>query len=305
MGTQPLTIPGGKAPGPGGAAHPEPEPRSSAPKGGEARAGAAAPSGDGASAASRASARLIRSGGVGKAKVLVVEDSRTQADWLEQVLSREGHEVILAGDGREAERRIVADKPDLVLLDLILPDREGLEVLRFIKTARAEESFTPVILLSVKSDLDSRVKGLNRGADDFIAKPFADAEILARVAAMLRIKALQDELRFAKSQLEQLSITDGLTGLCNHRHFQERLRVEVQRAQRYSDPVSLIMLDLDHFKDVNDRYGHPFGDRVLRETAELIRKSIRDPDICARYGGEEFTVILPKTPVSGALGSRT
>jgi len=237
---------------------------------------------------------------VATARVLVVEDSRTQADWLVQVLAREGYEVQVAADGREAIRRVRMEPPDLVLLDMILPDMDGLEVLRVLKS-RAEEQFIPVILLSVKSDLDSRVAGLRIGADDFLAKPFADAEIQARAAAMLRIKNLQDQLRTAKGQLEKLSVTDGLTGLYNHRHFEERLHEEFRRTQRYSDPVSLIMLDLDHFKDVNDRYGHPFGDRVLRETAELIRSSIRDPDICARYGGEEFAIILPKTQLQGAL----
>jgi diguanylate cyclase (GGDEF)-like protein len=237
---------------------------------------------------------------VGTARVLVVEDSRTQAEWLAQVLSREGYEVVIASDGREAIRRVRSDPPDLVLLDMILPDMDGLEVLRVLKS-RTDEQFIPVILLSVKSDLDSRVTGLRIGADDFLAKPFADAEILARAGAMLRIKSLQDQLRTAKEQLEKLSATDGLTGLYNHRHFEERLNEEFRRAQRYSDPVSLVMLDLDHFKSVNDRYGHPFGDRVLRTTAELLRSSLRDPDICARYGGEEFAVILPKTHLQGAL----
>jgi len=234
------------------------------------------------------------------ARILVVEDSRTQAEWLSQVLKREGYEIALAADGREAIRRVRTDPPDLVLLDMILPDMDGLEVLRVIK-AKSDEHFIPVILLSVKSDLESRGAGLRIGADDFLAKPFADAEIQARAAAMLRIKSLQDQLRAAKVQLERLSITDGLTGLYNHRHFEERLAEEFRRSQRYSDPVSLMMLDLDHFKEVNDRFGHPFGDRVLRGTAALIRTSIRDPDICARYGGEEFAVILPKTHLQGAL----
>jgi two-component system, cell cycle response regulator len=243
---------------------------------------------------------VIHSRPVAPSRVLIVEDSRTQAEWLDQVLSREGYEVAVARDGREAIRRMRSEPPDLVLLDMILPDMDGLEVLRVIK-ARSEEHFVPVILLSVKSDLDSRVAGLRIGADDFLAKPFADAEIQARAAAMLRIKSLQDQLRAAKGQLEKLSVTDGLTGLYNHRHFQERLADEFRRGQRYADPVSLIMMDLDHFKAVNDRFGHPFGDRVLRETAELIRSSIRDPDICARYGGEEFAIILPKTHLQGAL----
>jgi len=202
-----------------------------------------------------------------RAKILVVDDSRTQLEWLVSVLEREGYQVRTASGGKEAIRNVRAEPPDLVLLDMILPDMDGLEVLRIVK-ARPEDRFIPVIILSVKSDLDSKVTGLRIGADDFLAKPFAEAELLARCAAMLRIKVLQEEFR---------------------------------RAARYSDPVSLIMIDLDHFKQVNDRYGHPFGDVVLRGTAERIRASTRDPDVCARYGGEEFTVILPKTHLSGAL----
>jgi diguanylate cyclase (GGDEF)-like protein len=234
------------------------------------------------------------------AKILVVDDSRTQLDWLVQVLEREGYRVDTAGDGKDAIRRVRADPPDLVLLDMILPDMDGLEVLRIVKS-RPEDQFIPVIILSVRSDLDSKVTGLRIGADDFLAKPFAEAEILARCAAMLRIKSLQDQLRSTQRKLAEQAITDELTGLKNRRAFDERLAEEFRRAQRYSDPVSLIMLDLDHFKRVNDKYGHPFGDVVLRGAAERIRSSTRDPDICARYGGEEFAVILPKTHLSGAL----
>jgi diguanylate cyclase (GGDEF)-like protein len=230
----------------------------------------------------------------------VVDDSRTQLDWLVQVLLRVGYEVITAATGREAVVKARTQSPDLVLLDMILPDMDGLEVLRLIK-ARPDDQFIPVIILSVKSDLDSKVTGLRIGADDFLAKPFAEAEILARCAAMLRIKTLQDQLRATQRKLEEQSITDGLTGLKNRRLFDERLDEEFRRAQRYSDPVSLIMVDLDHFKQVNDRFGHQMGDVVLREAAACIRASIRDPDICARYGGEEFAVILPKTHLSGAL----
>jgi diguanylate cyclase (GGDEF)-like protein len=235
-----------------------------------------------------------------RARILVVEDSRAQLERVVEVLAKEGYEVITAGDGREAVKKAAADAPDLVLLDMVLPDMDGLEVLRIVKAARGDQ-FLPVILLSIKSDLDSRVTGLRIGADDFLAKPFADAEVLARAAAMLRIKQLQDQLREAKKLMEKLSIEDGLTKLYNHRHFQDELKREFGRAQRYNDPLSLIMIDLDHFKDVNDRYGHPFGDKVLRETAALVRGSVRDHDLCARYGGEEFAVILPKTMMTGAL----
>jgi len=237
---------------------------------------------------------------VPSSKILVVDDSRVQLDWLVQVLEREGYAVSGAADGKEAIRKVRTDPPDLVLLDMILPDMDGLEVLRIVK-ARPEDQFIPVIILSVKADLDSKVTGLRIGADDFLAKPFAEAEILARCAAMLRIKHLQERLREMQKKLEEQSMTDSLTGLKNRRFFDERLNEEFRRAQRYGDYLSLIMIDLDHFKEVNDRFGHPAGDAVLREGALLIRASIRDPDICARYGGEEFAVILPKTHMSGAL----
>jgi diguanylate cyclase (GGDEF)-like protein len=257
-----------------------------------------------------------------RARILVVDDSPTQLDAIVQVLAREGYDVRTAADGKEAIRKVHGDGPDLVLLDLILPDMDGLEVLRIVKAPRPDGEFTPVIILSSKTDLDSKVRGLRIGADDYLAKPPADREILARVEAMLRIKRLQDELRGTKRELEdkqrqleekqrqleqqsvllaEQSITDPLTALKNRRFFDERLVEEFRRAQRYSDPVSLMMIDLDHFKLVNDRHGHQAGDLVLREAGALIRGSIREPDICARYGGEEFAVILPKTHMSGAL----
>ena len=241
-------------------------------------------------------------------RVLVVDDSPALLDQLAQVLSRDGYDVRRARDGKEALRAFRGDLPDLVFLDLVLPDMDGLELLRILKAPRGDEQFIPVIILSAKSDIDSKVRGLRIGADDFLAKPFAEAEILARAQAMLRIKSLQDELRRARreleekqKQLEEQSITDSLTGLRNRRFFDERLAEEFRRAQRYADPVSLMMIDLDHFKAVNDQHGHLAGDSVLREAAALIRASIREPDICARFGGEEFAVILPKTHMSGAL----
>lgn len=240
-------------------------------------------------------------------KILVVDDSPVQLDRVVQLLERHGYTVTTAQDGREALRKVVSDPPDLVLLDRVLPDMDGLEVARFVK-ARPAEQFIPVIVLSVKADIESKVKGLQIGASDYIAKPFADQEVLARCDAMLHIKRLQEELRDAQARLREAnakladqSLTDPLTGLRNRRFFDERLPEEFRRAQRYGDHLSLIMIDLDHFKSVNDRFGHLAGDAVLRETGSLIRASIRDPDICSRYGGEEFAVILPKTHLSGAL----
>jgi diguanylate cyclase (GGDEF)-like protein len=235
-----------------------------------------------------------------RAKILVVDDSQAQREQLAQVLRAEGYEVVEARDGRETIKAVRTAQPDLVLLDMILPDMDGREVLRLIKPRDADQ-FMPVIILSVKGDVATKVEGLRIGADDFLVKGVEEPEILARCQAMLRIKGLQERLREMQRKLEEQTITDGLTGLRNRRFFDERLHEEFRRAQRYGDYLALIMLDLDHFKLVNDRHGHPAGDAVLREAAVLIRASIRDPDICARYGGEEFAVILPKTHMSGAL----
>jgi diguanylate cyclase (GGDEF)-like protein len=177
---------------------------------------------------------------------------------------------------------------------------DGREVLRLIKP-RDTDQFMPVIILSMKGDVATKVEGLRLGADDFLVKGVEDPEIIARCQAMLRIKSLQERLREMQRTLEEQSITDSLTNLKNRRFFDERLHEEFRRAQRYGDYLALIMVDLDHFKRVNDRFGHLAGDAVLREAAALIRASLRDPDICARYGGEEFAVILPKTHMQGAL----
>jgi diguanylate cyclase (GGDEF)-like protein len=233
-------------------------------------------------------------------KILVVDDAKTQLDWLVGVLEREGYDVRTAITGEEAIKSVRLDPPDLVLLDMVLPGLGGLEVLRIVK-ALPDEHFIPVIITSQKTDTESKVKGLRIGADDYVSKPLEESEILARCNAMLRIKTLQDQLRAKERLLEEMSVTDSLTRLKNRRFFDERLSEEFRRAQRYSDPLSLIMVDLDHFKEINDQFGHPAGDTVLREAGDVIRASTREPDICARYGGEEFAVILPKTHLTGAL----
>jgi two-component system, cell cycle response regulator len=234
-----------------------------------------------------------------KGRILVVDDSRAQAERVGNVLAREGYDVSFAPDGAAALRRVLAAPPDVLLLDLVLPDQSGIEVLRKVK--RLPGVFFPVIIFSAQDDLKARVNGLKNGAEDYVSKEADEAELLARVGAMMRIKDLQDRLRGVNDRLERLSVTDGLTELFNHRHFQTRLREEFGRAQRYGDPLSLLMIDLDRFKAVNDRWLHTFGDKVLREVAVLIRNSVRDHDVSARYGGEEFAVILPKTHLANAL----
>jgi diguanylate cyclase (GGDEF)-like protein len=233
-------------------------------------------------------------------RVLIVQDSLVEAASLADVLSGRGYVTDCVPRGADAIREACGSAPpDIAVMDAVLPDMDGVQALRAMKE-QLHPGFFPVILLSGRADADSRVSGLLGGADDVISKPCQGAEISARVTAMLRIKAAQDALRVAKLELERQSITDPLTGLFNRRYFQYRLDQEIERSKRHGDPVSLLLIDLDHFKKVNDRHGHTVGDAVLCRTAELLSGELRRLDVCTRWGGEEFAVIMPNTDGSGA-----
>ena len=236
-----------------------------------------------------------------KAKVLLVEDDPVQASATKEILKKVGYEILWAEDGINAIKLVKTEKPDIVLLDVILPGMDGYEVCRWLKLEESTKGI-PVIMLTVKKELADKISGLQIGADDYLPKPYNELELNARIYASLRTKALQDELRLKNKQLEELldkvnymAITDALTGLYNRRRFHDVLVSEFERAKRYSTPFSLVMLDIDHFKKINDSYGHDVGDTVLKEVSAILMKSIREIDTAARYGGEEFMVILPST----------
>lgn len=233
-------------------------------------------------------------------RVLIVEGSRAGSMALTGALARDGYVTHCVRRGSDGLRAALSGAPpDLVLVGARLPDQDGLAVVRALKD-RLRPQFVPMVVLARDGDAGARVCALRAGADDCFAAEGEPDVLSARVAALLRIKAAHDALRAEKEELERLSITDALTGLFNRRYFQYRLHQEVERSHRHGGPVALLLLDLDHFKRVNDRHGHAGGDVVLRATADVLTRELRRLDVCTRWGGEEFAIIMPNTGPSGA-----
>jgi diguanylate cyclase (GGDEF)-like protein len=232
--------------------------------------------------------------------VLVAEDDRLMRQTVTKTLTDHGLRVEAVEDGQQALDRVRKGGISLVILDIIMPKLSGIECCRIIKSV-AEERILPVLLLTSKTDIESRIEGLRIGADDYVGKPFDERELLARVDNLLRVKKAHDEMLESKKRLELLAIQDELTGVYNYRYMHTRLLEEFKRAQRYRYPLACAMIDIDHFKQFNDEYGHDLGDIVLREVAARIGRAVREIDVVARYGGEEFLLVLPNTHFAGAL----
>jgi diguanylate cyclase (GGDEF)-like protein len=236
-----------------------------------------------------------------KNKILVVDDVAVNVQLLTTYLTSVGYDVLTARDGEEALERVAATQPDLILLDVMMPKLNGFQVCERLKSDPATKVI-PVIMVTALNEIEDKIKATESGADDFVSKPFNKLELLTRVKSLLRIKQLHDDLRAkvreleqARERLRQLAITDGLTGLYNHRYLKEHLEQELLRAQRHQLHVAVVMLDIDHFKKFNDTYGHPAGDTILRMIARLLKENIRKIDLAARYGGEEFCLVLVET----------
>ena len=233
------------------------------------------------------------------ARVLVADDSGVIRSVLRKQLESYGHLVIEAVDGVDALRLCRRDPPDVVLLDVEMPNLDGHGVLAELRQG-VETADIPVVFLTGRSTTEDVVEGLRLGAHDYLAKPFEPAELLARVSAALRVKRLQDELRERNAELEAISRTDTLTGLPNRRHLQEHLMAAASSARRRPETMAVLMIDVDHFKGVNDRFGHDAGDVVLRAIGTRLASACRQEDIVGRWGGEEFLVVAPSTDVAGA-----
>ncbi|HVJ15855.1 MAG TPA: diguanylate cyclase [Polyangiaceae bacterium] len=235
------------------------------------------------------------------ARILLVDDSPAIRKQIRMAL--EGGMVLdqlfEAEDGIQGFKMLVEHRPDVVVCDLVMPAADGLKFLA-LRASKPELADIPVLMLTAEAELSRKVEVFERGAADYVTKPFNDRELLARVRVHYRVKALQDELKEANARLEALATTDALTGLYNRRYLDTVLFSELKRTLRYKAPLSIILVDIDRFKLVNDTYGHAVGDAVLRNVAGLITRQARTTDVTARYGGEEIVLVLPHTDARGA-----
>jgi two-component system cell cycle response regulator len=242
-----------------------------------------------------------------RGSILMVDDEPLNLKLLKLVLESKGYITTTALTGDEALQSLAAAPPDIILLDVIMPGIGGYELCRKIK-ADPKYSGIPVIFLTGLADGGDIVKGFEAGAVDYVRKPFNPAEILARVEAHIELKRGRETIERQKAELEaananlyQRSITDSLTGFYNRQYILDRLGQEMERSKRYGGVFSVLMLDIDHFKKVNDTYGHVEGDAALIRFSQATMRSLRTVDIIGRYGGEEFLAILPETDLKGAV----
>ncbi len=232
--------------------------------------------------------KAIRRGAM-QGKILVVDDHEKIRTALRRLLQKEGYAVREAGNGPDALKMVGQDAPDVILLDLMMPGMDGLDVCRHIKR-HLQTSHIYIIMLTVRSDVEDEIKGLDVGADDYMGKPYNPARLAARIRKGLEVSAANLNANF-----------DPLMRIFNRRVFDVFLEKELGRTRRYERPLSLILMDIDYFKKINDTRGHDAGDRVLVELAALLRRECRDGDLLARWGGEEIALLMPETTLEGAL----
>jgi len=234
--------------------------------------------------------------------ILIIDDTKSVRQLIINTLCRSDLfcDYFEAADGVEGFKIMLDEKVDIVLCDVEMPGMDGFKFLGMVNS-RKELQDIPVLLLTGHNEMATKIRGLEQGASDYVIKPFSPAELLARVKIHLKIKTLQDHLKESNLLLRTLSQTDALTELHNRRHMMATLKTEFDRSQRSNSPFAFLMIDLDHFKQVNDTYGHQEGDTVLKATAMEIKRQLRQYDSAARFGGEEFALLLPETSLDEAL----
>lgn len=234
------------------------------------------------------------------AKVLVVDDIEDNIKLLCFNLEDDDHEVLTANCGEECLKQALADKPDIILLDMMMPGWSGTETLMRLKQEPSLEQI-PVIMVSANDADDAIIGAIDVGAHDYIAKPFIYPVLAARMRSALRLKESQEALKQANLTLSKLASLDPLTEVYNRRYFFDLARAEFAKSRRHHRPLSVIMLDVDHFKLINDNFGHGAGDQALVKLTQYCRDNGRESDILARFGGEEFAICCADTDSKGAL----
>lgn len=240
-------------------------------------------------------------------EILIVDDSPENLEILAGILSSYPVSISFALNGAEALTGIAEQPPDLILLDVMMPVMDGFEVCQRLQ-AEAETSSIPVIILSARNNSDDAVTGLQAGAVDYVTKPFNKIELLTRIAVHLELKFAREKLARQNVELQQLSqklheqaVRDPLTGLYNRRYLYASLPQKIRSIQRVDGQLAALLIDIDHFKQVNDSYGHDAGDRMLQVLADFLDKQIRGEDIACRYGGEEFLILMLNVDQTTAL----
>ncbi len=237
-------------------------------------------------------------------KILVVDDERIERRMVEKTLARLGHEIVLANSGEAAWQHLQDKHIRFVITDWNMPGVDGIQLIQKIRSSQLP-GYVYVILVTSNDRNEDIVAGLYSGADDYLTKPFHPQELEARVAVGERVLTLEDNLVRAKNQLERLAMVDTLTGLMNRRAIYKFTRGELERARRIADPISAIFLDIDKFKEINDKYGHLVGDEALKLIAQVIQQRSRAYDGIGRWAGDEFLVVLPGADLKSAQKAAT
>nr|WP_317265668.1 diguanylate cyclase [Arthrospira sp. SH-MAG29] len=232
--------------------------------------------------------------------ILIVDDVSKNLQVVGAMLDDVGYATTFATSGKQAIERVKTANPDLILLDLMMPEINGLQVCEHLK-ADPLYAEIPIIFLTASNESEHLLQAFSQGAVDYVTKPYKAPELLARVKTHLELKYTRDELKQALVELEKLATTDPLTGIANRRHLLTLGEREFQRTHRYKNPFSVLMIDIDHFKLINDNYGHSIGDKALKIMADITVNALRKVDIFGRFGGEEFVVFLPETKADEAL----
>jgi diguanylate cyclase (GGDEF)-like protein len=227
----------------------------------------------------------------GKMRVLVADDDSVTRRLLEKMLDKWGYKVLVAKNGNDAWKILRRKKPSMAVLDWMMSGMSGLDICRAVR-AKMKAHYVYCILLTARNRRQDILEGFSAGADDYMTKPIQLAELEARLQTGARVLRLEQDLRDTKRALQKLAYFDALTFLWNRRKIMDFLGEELARGQRDGYPTSLVLLDVDHFKKINDNYGHPVGDKVLREIARRIKKAVRVYDRVGRFGGDELLVII-------------